>query len=360
MAHFFDASSKERTGKIKAYEGTKVTFGLWGGGPETPSKPLIVTTKPNGKWNDPRDPAITPVSSQLGSWTFIYQVDLRLAAGRKIRAICSQGDWSEPLIIESLGPAPKTSDLKIGIRKAIVDEALSHVGRAHYLWGTAGNTPTLNDGNFGKIGTAKVRDYSLDESSTNRDKVLAVNMAYQGIFDSYNSCAGRCKRAGIGVAKELSQYKSDHQADIASKKPTADWGTPSELHPRKYYFRGTLQAGGGVVWGESCYGRKHFDCIGLVNYCIAKHFTGKAYANEIAAFKSPNSGAVPIFDSNDLMDADILIPAGTTKHIAFLYNAGANIWKIVQATQTEVGLTSSELYEPAKWDRFRMLDVYLK
>jgi hypothetical protein len=364
MAHFFDPSSKLRVGAIRGYTGGKVKVGLWGGGPETPSKPLVLTTKPQGRWNDSPDPAIKLVESQPANWTFIYEIDMRIASSKKVRALCAKGDWSEPLDI-ILSPTPNRPMGKLQTRRAIVDEALSHVANGHYLWGTAGNLPGAGGGNFGKETAAKIRDASLDAITTSQDKVLAVNMAFQSMFDGYNSCAGRSKKFATGADPDLNEYRQDRAKDVAQKNPQLDWGSAKGLFPRKYHFRGSLKDAGKVFWGEACQGHKHFDCVGLVNYCYGKFFTGKAYANEIATFRTTNSGFVFVPKGSECMNGDVLIPpAGGYRtdhsHIAMLYEASPDVWKVVQATETEVGLTSDTAYNDSHWDRFRMLDSLLK
>jgi len=266
--------------------------------------------------------------------------------------------WSTPLVINvRAGAAPDSS--KAAIRKSIVDLARTFVAEAHYLWGTAGNIPDQANGNAGggKAAAAKLRAYSLDVRETKQDKVLGVCMAVQPRFDGYNTCAGRSSR--FGAALDLEAYITARDAEIAAgRTDQTTWpgAPPRNLHPRKYHFRGTLKSG--VVWGESCVGVRHFDCVGLVNYCYARHWYQPGFGMDIAAFREPKSGTVQVTNPNDRMDADILI-VPPQKHIGMLYSNG-NKWFVVQATDSIYGLSDNAEFDPSNWDRFRMNGAYLR
>jgi hypothetical protein len=243
---------------------------------------------------------------------------------------------------------------------------LTFVDDAHYLWGTAGNHPGMPDGNpgGGKHGAAQMRKYSLDPKATARDSVLAVCTACSFV-DNYSSCAGRSERTGVGAASppDLDAYlKSCQDAIAKGVTGQTQWpgaGPQKDLYPRKYYWRGMLQEAGKVVWGESCDNVRHFDCVGLVNYCYAQHWYQANFGLDIAAYRNENQGTSEVRDSKDLMDADILIKS-SNNHIAMLYyDDTANDWYVVQATGTTKGLTDDEKYNPALWDRYRMNAAYL-
>jgi hypothetical protein len=359
MANFYDPKTGQPMTSVKAFNGATVRVGLWGGGPN--KEVLKVTTRTIDSTPGQPDPAVTLVSADKANWKWVYDIDTSKAASRTVRALHGSGDYAAPVNLVSLGNAPAASKDKAETRKRIVDLARTFVADAHYLWGTGGNTPGQSDGNAGggKTSAATIRKYSLDAKATQQDLVLAVNVAFQAKFDGYSSCAGRCNR--FSDAPNLEDYLNARRNDVASGKPDSEWsgaGSGNKLHPRKYYFRGKLADAGNVVWGESCRGVRHFDCIGLVNYCYAKFWKGGgAFGRSIEDMATANAGNVPISNPSDLMDADILIKP-PAKHIALLYNAGG-VWRVVQASQTQDGLSDGEVYVPSAWSRYRTLSQCL-
>lgn len=357
MAHFFNPATKAAISRLTIPPGGTATIGLWGGGSQ--AEALTVTTRPNGTYTD-KDPAVIPKSTDRANWNFYFTIDGSKLSSNVLRAVdMNDRDYAATVSIV-IGPAADSG--AAAARKAIVNEARSHVAAAHYLWGTAGNTPGKSDGNFGKMSAASIRAYSLDEKTTERDRVLAVCTAVQPLFDGYNTCAGRCRRQGIeNPAQDLAGYLTARRTDESAGVPEVSWpGGRGGLFPRKYYFRGALQAGGAVVWGESCYGRRHFDCIGLVNYCYGKHWKNGNFAVDIPMVRLPSSGFVAVADGSPCMDADVIIPKGGNVHIGMLYDAGGGTFRIVQATDTIYGLTETSEYDRSAWDRFRMAGGYLK
>jgi hypothetical protein len=247
------------------------------------------------------------------------------------------------------------------IRTSIVTLARSFVATAHYLWGTAGNQPGVPNGNSGggKINAAQMRSFGINRGETDRDKVLAVCTAVQSHFDGYNTCAGRSGRYAEkpdlttfldGCRKEVDKGNTDQTTWQGA-------GSQNRLFPRKYYFKDAPKE---EVWGESCDKIRHFDCVGLVNYCYARHFYKPGFGFDIAKYRDPVVGTQRISNKADLMDADILIKPDNS-HIAMLYQKGGS-WLVVQAASTTSGLTDTEQFnaDPAAWDRFRMQGAFLR
>lgn len=267
--------------------------------------------------------------------------------------------------------APRSSDA--AIRRSIVDLARSFVAeKAHYLWGTAGNTPGHADGNpgGGKRASATLRAFSLDKTSTDIGKALGVCMAYQSTFDRHNSCAGRSttiEKEAVVREADLDQYVVYCQIEADSGVPQERWSGAGSvggraIHARRVHFRGAPKDGGKLVWGESCVGVRHFDCVGLVNYCYAQHYYNQKklpFGLDIPAFRNPSSGfaARSSTAESDFMDADVVVTK-SDGHIGMIYWDGAK-WRVVQAVGTDVGLTESSEFKPHEWDRFRMAGAYL-
>jgi hypothetical protein len=246
------------------------------------------------------------------------------------------------------------------IRTSIVTLARSFVATAHYLWGTAGNVTGLPNGNpgGGKISAAQMRDFGLDPGTTDRDKVMAVCTAVQSHFDGYNTCAGRSELYK-GERPDLTAFLDSCRKEVdAGNNDQATWqgaGSQNRLFPRKYYFRSKPQ---GEVWGESCAKVRHFDCVGLVNYCYASHFYKPGFGFDISKYRDPTIGTQPVISKSDLMDGDIIIPKDDG-HIAMIYQKGGS-WFIVQAEETIKGLTDTAPFNADKWDRFRMQGAFLR
>ena len=360
MSNFFDAITGESITRLEVKQGAKFRLGLDGGGPPPKFEPLNVTTSP-AKAPNPllkaADPAVKLIKEDpKGSRKFVYEIDQANMQGSSVRACWNGSDYSAPVAV--------VSESMLEIRKSIVDMALGFVDDAHYLWGTAGNEPGVSNGNpgGGKHGAAQMRKYSLDQTATARDSVLAVCTAYCTI-GGYSTCAGRSDRTGVGPATppDLDAFlKSCNDAIAKGKTDQTTWtgaGIQKDLFPRKYYWQGVLQENGRVVWGESCDEVRHFDCVGLVNYCYAQHWYQPNFGLDIAAFRNENQGATQITDAKDLMDADILIKPGNG-HIGMLYQDDGD-WYVVQAVGTATGLTDDSEFKASAWDRFRMNDAYL-
>jgi hypothetical protein len=127
---------------------------------------------------------------------------------------------------------------------------------------------------------------------------------------------------------------------------------PFQLHPRRHFFGGTLKENQ-IVWGESCVGRRHFDCVGLVNFCYEEH-TRKVggWAFEIKQYLN---GVIGTIDNGKLapskvLDGDIVARVGPPNHIGLLAHVGGKVL-VIQAPDTVTGLTGTEVYDPAKWDK---------
>lgn len=352
MANFFDAYTGHGITSLRVTKGTKFQIGLYGGAPG--GDRLNVTTAAG--YATEEDPAVKFISEQ-GAWRLIYEIDSNRIRSDKVRACWNGNDYSAPV---ALSMASASGFGKADVRQKIVLEARSFVSTAHYLWGTAGNTPGRADGNFGKTDAAKIRAYSLSKTEIERGKVLGVCMAVQPVFDGYNTCAGRSGR--FTATPNLDGFLGTCQMQItAGQMDQTSWrgADPGTLFPRKYHFRDGLAANGAVVWGETCASARHFDCVGLVNYCYGNHWYQPNFGLDIVAFRNPMMGTVSITNENDLMDADILLRPKQNSHIAMLYKNG-EAWSVVQAESTENGLTENAIFHAHEWDRFRMQDAFLK
>lgn len=379
MAHFFDPLSGEAISNFKIPSTGTFTIGLFGGGPDGP--------KPNGSFGDGRldvtslyvegwtDPitGFNPFSSDgalirdhyIGSNQRLLTFRVGKLRSSQLYALYYGSPYASPVTLE-----------RVDVRKSIVNLARSFAkadynGRkAHYLWGTAGNRPGRSDGNpgGGKAASAVLRPPSLQLDAASApniardpDVALGVRMATTSL-GGHNTCAGRSHfyspgdlKSYLGAANEIVTRRGGMQ----SVAPT-DWPGygPSRLHPRIYYFNGDKQEKGNVVWGESCDGVPHFDCVGLVNYCYAFHYQHPRYSTFAGEIRQWASGlGTQIKDPQDVLNADVVIKADMG-HIAMVYLEGGKA-KIVQAKGTAYGLTEDDDYVVSDWGmRVRISDQY--
>ena len=169
------------------------------------------------------------------------------------------------------------------MKQAVIDLAREQARNgAHYLWGGAGNTPGESDGATYRPNHVQLHPNLPDLNGAAAGKIDVVAPAlFSAWVDSSDqgklACAGRCAIAEVQAlplaltitikdalalklktltAAQLDEFKK-HRGDSDSIR----WPRPN----------GSLGAGGphSTVWGESCVGVRHFDCIGLVNFCFS-------------------------------------------------------------------------------------------
>ena len=274
---------------------------------------------------------------------------------------------------EPQGPStgPPKED-KGPIRKSIADLARSFVAEGHYLEGTAGSTPPNGaDGNPGGAKRSNCKllpaSFNTDPKETTPGKVISVCTALQKEVKGFNTCSGRSQKFSQPPASAINPYL---QAVKEAQTRTADqafWPGfgANKLHPRRYFLDTKLEERGAIIWGESCIGRRHFDCLGLVNFCFEEHTTsqGKAgWAFEIKQYfdclitGTSNQGHL---DPSKVMDGDIVVRFKPHDHIGLLYRKGGTVF-VVQANETKAGLTDTEVYKPSDWGRtVRVRDEFL-
>lgn len=228
---------------------------------------------------------------------------------------------------------------------------------SHYINGACGATPGNADGvpfrpgSVGLIADPARLDPTMNATA---GKNLAV-LAAESNVKSYCVCAGNYHtypaapggREPVPTDPELAKY-------LASLKgtPSTSWSpTPSGHTPRRAYGPGPLggDLGGKLVWGQSCKGIRHFDCVGFIAYCYWKA-TGYAFQLDISAWRGTATGATVylLADSKPakLLDGDILIKQD--HHIAFVDASG----EIFEAQDTDLGVQSTpgfNLLTPGTW-----------
>ncbi|HLK68083.1 MAG TPA: NlpC/P60 family protein [Bryobacteraceae bacterium] len=169
------------------------------------------------------------------------------------------------------------------IKQAAIDLAQKQAADgAHYLWATAGNRPGKADGASYRPSKAQlhanVPDLGDDSKPNGRKEAPFVPMLFSAFTDANLVCLGRC---GLPEVQKLSlamdipvkdalklKLKGLTAAQVSEfKKKTAEaskyrWPRPNSNLDRS--------ADPSTIWGESCVGVRHFDCIGLVNFCYSE------------------------------------------------------------------------------------------
>jgi hypothetical protein len=256
------------------------------------------------------------------------------------------------------------------IRRSVVDLARSFVKKGHYLEGTAGNTPNFADGNPGGDKQDACRmltpNINIDLRETRKQQVISVNTAVQNKFKGFNTCAGRSARFQQPTAAELQKYLVAIQEAALRNPNPASWPGhgPFKLHPRRYFLSDKLQEQGKIVWGESCVGVRHHDCVGLINFCYEEHTSRPGgWGFEIEQYHDSEITGTRIVRMSDAGDGDIAVKllknGHPHDHIGLIQLIGGRL-KIIQAKETKVGLTDDEDFVPQEWDRVvRVRDEFL-
>lgn len=352
MAHFLDPTTKASLSALTLTVGQSKRIALYGGGPR--GEQLLVQAYGDAAV------ALAPVATQ--GHNRIFTLTARTAGSTELHAMLSATQrYAAPIEIKITAAAatPTAGKLptgKLAARARIAAEALSHVGKAHYLSAAAGNTPGNADGARFKRDKAVIAKANYTPGAA---QVLAASTA---IAAGAQVCAGSSARLATKPAESIADFLK--RAKAAAHLPLAQQPTSNGLTPRRWIFRGKVKTAT-PIWGESCLGKRHFDCIGLVNYCVDQVWAGKtAFGVDLGALmdKPGYYGATTVPASADVLDGDIVGKQknGVWHHIALLHKTAAGVF-VIQAAESDVGVTGGEKYVAANWQRrVRIQDGYLK
>lgn len=292
----------------------------------------------------------------------------------------------------ALAPAPDCLEA----RQAIITLANSLIG-SHYLWGSAGNMPSLPSGDNVpyRANAATMAPSRLDPKSPCVFAAQCSVAGYQvcsGRFDAPHEAAlwpggggpaggipgGRRADLDAGDKKELADYLATLKAG-----DEANWQPYCKIYTPRKVVGANVAANGWIVWGEDCRTKRHFDCIGFVNYCYMKTYPNAGFAQcaiDNWASGSPGANPIPKLSNpptaSQLLPADILIQSSvkdepvldkTTKepvkdkdgnpvtqkvthyHHIGLYDGNNGV---VQAEQSSTGVLT-RTYLGSQWQVFR-------
>lgn len=226
----------------------------------------------------------------------------------------------------------------------LIEIAKSYVG-SHYLNGSYGEIPGEPGSGWRPRGLKLIRSHSRLDPKYNYDNPklnIAVSAAEMTV-KTYCVCAGswatiKGGRPADANAPDLNNYLNT----LRSTSDTSLW-MPffQRFTPRRAFGPGQ---NGALVWGESCTGIHHFDCITYINCCLME-LKGSEYTFEILQWRdNPAMTGSTVYalgslnSSFKLEDGDILIKTVPHEHIAFVSKDG----QVFQAADTDLGVISSE------------------
>ncbi|HUQ95813.1 MAG TPA: hypothetical protein VM120_29310 [Bryobacteraceae bacterium] len=250
-----------------------------------------------------------------------------------------------------------------GAQVMLRGDALRLIG-AHYLTGAAGATPGGREG-------ALYRESLVDLEPLNLDpKGPCVHTAGTVTAFGHSVCAGRWAtlpgpRPARAADADLQRYLEEQKARKEAGKELNNFF--DIYSPRLPMLKGKKSQ---AVWGEDCRGKRHFDCVGLVNFLLSRvcnvaesykqmgisadihmHLTG---TTQIPLGDPPVSGdilipiqyIVPKLDPGAPADAPKPKPvaAANEGHIALLLNDG----RVIQAKDPDNGVVIGP-YHSGSW-----------
>ncbi len=216
---------------------------------------------------------------------------------------------------------------------------------SHYLTGAAGATPGNADGAVYRRGEVGLAAPKFDP------KAPCIHAAESSI-EGHSICGGRWSTFGREARAsdwDLTHYLTEQEAQY--KKGGKIDPFYEVYSPRLTKVKGTV---GALAWGEDCRGKRHFDCIGLLNYLLTSvcdikaSYAEKGFSGSIQQHKA-NTKAIAAGDapvSGDILFKKMMHPdGGSHDHIGLLLHDGS----VIQAEQTSVGVTIKG-YNGTAWD----------
>jgi hypothetical protein len=236
------------------------------------------------------------------------------------------------------------------LKQAVIDLARQQVG-CHYLWGGAGNTPGNSDGAAYRPSHVRLHpnlpDFSKPVKPGGFTGVPYVPTLFAAWVDSSDkgklACGGRCALPEVQQAAKALDM-SDHDAlQVKLKTMTQDQldelkgNLPKGDELRWPRPNGSLSANGknSTLWGECCLDIRHFDCIGLVNYCFTA-ILKEPWTYGIGNFTIPaNAKANGFLEVSPISKAEScdIVTVGS-EHIGIV----TNLDSVIEASDTSVGV----------------------
>ncbi|HMF57346.1 MAG TPA: hypothetical protein VK619_13465 [Pyrinomonadaceae bacterium] len=180
---------------------------------------------------------------------------------------------------------------------------------AHYLWGAAGNTPGNSDGAWYRPSHAQLHPNvpDLEPLTQNRNAAASkhnvhVPTLFAAFVDSSDQgllpCVGRTVQFPMPLALDAMDKDKHAAFDLKLKNLTdaqieefqRNAGNAASFRwPRPNSALGNNNPHHSTVWGESCVGKRHFDCIGFINWLLSETLN-KHIQYGIANYTNKNVG----------------------------------------------------------------------
>lgn len=222
---------------------------------------------------------------------------------------------------------------------------------AHFLAGAAGATPGGEEGTL-------LRPAGVTLAPGRTDPVMPAVFAARCELDGPQVCCGRfnARNGGIAGGRPATANDTDLIVYLArlAALPEHEW-TPffGFFSPRRGDGAGFGQR---LVWGEDCRAKRHFDGVGLVNWCLEQALgTRQPIDFDMDGWATDASGTEAVALSEPPRTGDLVLraTAGRFTHIGFLV---AGPPRVVLAEQPAVGVVVRR-FSPAGWTvRRRPLD----
>lgn len=216
----------------------------------------------------------------------------------------------------------------------------------HYLAGAAGASPEGSGGTRLRPGSV-----TLDPGST-EPSAPAVFVA-RSLAGGRPRCAGRFDARNGGLPGGRRAYFTDTDLIVYLAGLAA---TPEDRWKPFFQFFSPRTWGSGLVWGEDCRGKRHFDGAGFVNWCIEEATEGRSTVDlDMATWATDASGTLAVAVDAPPEAGDIVLRAldGRFTHIGFLA-ADADPGHVILAEQPSVGVVRRR-FSPAGWTARRRL-----
>jgi cell wall-associated NlpC family hydrolase len=210
------------------------------------------------------------------------------------------------------------------VKQLLIDKAREQVTNgAHYLWGTAGATPGGKDGASYRPGDVNLQKNvpDLDQDGT---QTLGKGPPYSPTLYSAWAQSGKTQYVCTGraiidsVAKlpfAVANLKLADALRLSMKKLTPaqidelkknSGSRDSYRWPRQVSPLNVEPGDISTVWGESCVGKRHFDCIGLINYLFSNALN-RQWAHSIGDFTGGSLGtsvSITKAEAGDILTID--------------------------------------------------------
>jgi hypothetical protein len=245
--------------------------------------------------------------------------------------------------------------------KKITDFARTLLG-SHYLWGSAGASPGQMNGARYRPGSVPWNEPSLHFAD------LSVCAAKCDVAGHY-VCAGRFEKSGGSIVSADDPHLTEFLHGCSEKYANAllaQWDSIGLPQTPRVVRGNNVAAAGKIVWGENCYGRRHFDCISFVNHVLNESTIpddrAHGWTGSIELYAGNNwTTEVPLTDPPIAADILIRFSEGDDgvrhyHHIGFLNDNNF----VIQAEMASAGVHADERYNPSRWQmRRRLQNKYL-